>query len=362
MYGNIIFNVVATLKSGASFAVWDNPRFYRTLSSLCIGLLVFIAIVNYLIDPYEVYGTRILPGVENNYYHVKLDLFKKADSMTRVLILGSSRAFSIDPDVVEEILGEQCFNFAVPGARAETYYSILKTVLDDYDCPIDTLIIGVDPEAFHPSIPIEPEARFIPGFSKNFIYDKNGHASAMERFLILISMDQFNESCATIDNYFLNRTGRRKMEFFEDGYSVWTTRDSEIRDGTFDLEALLRKRIGTYAERSLYLTEFTDLGESRKKYWEDLITICDQRGITLYVYMTPEHPDLYGSLMSKGAGGIFGKVRDYLDTTVSENGWVFRDYTNCEEAGLSPDLFYDEIHMRPENNTRLARNLLTSPQ
>jgi hypothetical protein len=265
---------------------------------------------------------------------------------------------AFDPDVVEELTGWRTFNFAVPGARTETFYSILRLAIEDYNSPIKALIIGVDPESFHPTLPIQSEARYIEEYAKYFIHDKAGKASIWEKLGLLFSLDQFDESFGSVRNFIKERAGKSKMEYFPNGYSVYVQKEQEIASGTFDLQGQLDQRVRKYPDRSLFLSEFTGLSDVRKQYWEDMLAICRERGIRVYAFLPPTHPKLYDYLMSVGAGDIFSKVADYLEASVIGNDGVFRDYTNLESFGGNPDDFYDEIHMRPQNGELLLENLL----
>jgi hypothetical protein len=323
-------------------------------------VLGFVVGLNLLVDPFAIYGTGILPRAEVNYYQKKLELFENYNPKPECLIIGSSRVFALDPVAVEGLTGLRTFNFAVPGAHTETFYSILRLALEDYNSPIKTLIIGVDPESFHPTIPIQSEARYIGEYAKYFIHDEAGKASVFEKLGLLFSLGQLDESIGSVRNYLKSRAGISKMEYFPNGYSVYVQREQEIADGTFNLQERMDQRVRKYPDRSLFLTEFTGLSDVRKQYWEDMLAICREKGIKVYAFLPPTHPQLYQFLESVGAFDIFGDVSDYLRSSVVGSGGIFRDYTNLESFNGNPDDFYDEIHMRPQNGELLLRDLLGS--
>lgn len=332
--------------------------FVRNLIITVAWVLVFVVIVNLLVDPFAIYGTGIFPRSEVNYYEKKLGLFENYDREVECLIIGSSRVLAFDPDVVEGLTGWESFNFAVPGARTETFYSILQLAIEDYDAPLKAVIIGVDPESFHPTLPIQPEARYIDQFAKYFIHHGAGHASIWERLGLLFSLDQFDESLGSIRNYIKSRAGRSKMEYFPNGYSVYVQREQEISDGTFNLQERLDQRVRKYPDRSLFLSEFTEMSEVRIQYWEDMLEICRENGIIVYAFLPPTHPQLYDLLESAGAWEIFGEVSDYIESSMENTDGTFLDYTDIGSFNGNPDDFYDEIHMRPQNGELLLQDLL----
>jgi len=345
-------------ETGLSKPLMSFSAFWRVITLTFAVVILATAALNVLVDPFDIYGVGLLPRSEVNYYEMKLELFDEFDPRPEALIIGSSRVLAFDPDVVEEMIGERCFNFSVAGAKAETFYAILRLALDDYDAPIHTVILGVDPESFHPAMPIQPESRFVSAYAKYFIHDPSGQATMAERLSLLLTLDQTSESISSIQTYLKERTGQAKMEFRDDGFATWIQREREIEEGTYDLQSRLDQRIRKYPERSLRLSEFTALDETRKEYWEDFLQLCEDKGIRVYAFLPAMHPQLLEVLNNLDAGRILGEVADYLDDTVSESGGVFRDYTDIRSFGGDPDLFYDEIHMRPENGEKLLKDLL----
>ena len=94
------------------------------------------------------------------------------------------------------------------------------------------------------------------------------------------------------------------------------------------------------------------------KYWQDFLDLCHENGIEIYAYVPAYHPRLYDLLMELGGGEILVEVSDYLESTVTLQGGIYRNYMNIESFEGNPDFFYDEIHMRPENADLLIENLL----
>ena len=336
---------------------WSRPTFWRTFLIVWACILAFVALLNVIVDPFRLYGVAIFPRAEVNNYEEKLQLFKAYQPPPSALILGSSRVMSFDPDVVTRLTGRRCFNFSVPGAKTETYYAILKIALDS-GAPIDTIIVGVEPEAFHPTMPIEPEARFLPEYSRFFIHDPHGQATVWERISRILTLDQTSESISSLQRVLKKKAGMSKLEYRADGFSVQTQREEEIAAGTFDINAIIDSRIRKYPERSLQLSQFKGLSERRKEYWRDFLALCREHGIKVYAFMPPYHPRLLSLLDSLGAGRILGEVSDYLRSTVAEVDGTYEDFTNIDSFGGDPELFYDEIHMRPPNGAKLLEKLL----
>ncbi len=332
------------------------------LAITSLMVIVCSAVLNLVIDPFDLYGLGLFPRTVMNHYQIKLGLIQEFDPPPEALILGSSRAYALDPDVVEGTLGQRCFNFSVPSAKAETYYSILRLMLEEFDAPIDTIILAVDPETFHPTLPIQSEARYIEEYARYFVYNDAAQATVWDRIALLPTLDQTTESFGSIHKLFQKSTGVKWMDYRDDGYSTFTQREQEISEGTFDLQSRLDNRIGKYPERSLRLSDFTGLCEVRQRYWEDFIELCRENDITVYAFMPVEHPQLHEFMLELGADEIFNSVSEYLGGTLAYEGWVYRDFTDIEEFDGDPDEFYDEIHLRPDNADRVLQSLMSSEE
>ena len=334
------------------------PAFWRIVAAAFAGVIILAALLNFIVDPYGIYGVHLLPRTEINFYEKKLELFSNYQPPAEALIVGSSRGIALDPDMVEELTGKRAFNFSVPGAKAETFYATLRLAVEDFGDPVDELILAVDPESFHPTMPIQPESVYMAQCSRYFIYNPDVQAGWAERVGLLFTLDQTSESIDSLGSVLKASMGRQKMEFRDDGYSTWVQREREIAEGTYNLESVLETRIRKYPERSLMLSSFTHLGETRMKYWEDFLDLCEERGVKVYAFLPPYHPRLSEVLHNFGADGILSEVSEYLEATVESHGGAYRDFRDIRSFGGDPNLFYDEIHMRPENATLLLENLL----
>ncbi|MCX6646307.1 MAG: hypothetical protein NTY09_08120, partial [bacterium] len=58
------------------------------------------------------------------------------------------------------------------------------------------------------------------------------------------------------------------------------------------------------------------------------------------------------------ADALYTEVRTYLEETISENGGVFRDYTEVSSFDGDPEDFIDAVHLNSENGDILLRHLL----
>ena len=337
---------------------WAQKWFWRWLVSVVGVMIVLTIILNIVVNPFKLYYFNFFPPAEVNVRELKGDLIRKAIPPPQVLIIGSSRVMSFDPEYVTRLTGQPCFNFGGPAAMAEDYYATLRYVREDCGAPIDTVIVGVDLEAFHPTLPTQAQGRFLADYAKYYSQKENPDELLVKRLTMLLSMEQTGESIAVLQRALRREAGRPNMEYRNDGMAIMASREADIKKGKFNLEQRIALRVRRYPERSLALPSYTDLSATRRDYWMKFLDYCGDNGIKIYAFMTPYHPEVLQVIRLQGGVRVIDKVHDYVSQTTSAAHVTFRDYTQVGNFGGDPELFYDEIHMRPENCNRLLWSLL----
>jgi hypothetical protein len=342
---------------GKSRNDWTSPRIWRAYCVTSIALLVLVAAGNMLIDPLDIYGSTLFEPWTVNRYERKLDLAEKVEIPPNVLIIGNSRMESFDPDQVKGITGEPCFNWALPAAGTSTYLAVLDLALNQCNFPLDTVIVGIDPVAFHPSGFVHAQARMVPEYAREFGLDPRW-SILRQRIFRLLTIDQTGASLLVLRREIVNAGSPPRLEYRADGMANYPFREESILSGEYNLQKVLDERVPVYPEASFGLYEFRELPESSKAEWMRFLDICTKRDIRVYVFILPMHPQLREAMTEAGADSILTQVTDYVKRTVEEQGGTFRDYTGVESCGGSGDDFYDEVPMRPENCRKILDALL----
>jgi len=336
----------------------SKPQFTAILAIVCVVTIVLVATFNYVVDPFDLYGISVVEPYQFNRYERKLEFFRAFQPPPEALIIGDSRVESFDPDLVEELTGLRCFNWAQPSARLETVLATLKIAVEESNAPIEMIIISTDPMLFHPSDWISPQARMVPACSKYFANDP-ALLNLKERVVRLITVEQTESSIMALRREF-GVGDLPLVRYREDGMAIYPRREDALETGTYDLEAALEARVPVYPYEILGIEKFTSLSETRKELWSEFVEICIERGIKIYAFMPPMHPRLWTFLNELDSAWIYEETAQYIETTVTEAGGVFRNYTDLESIHGDPELFWDEVHMHPENTELLLRNLLAS--
>lgn len=292
-------------------------------------------------------------------YDKKLDLFKEMEPKPSALILGNSKVNSIDPEIVTEITGLSCYAWGLPDAKKEVSLASLQMALEEYNAPIDLIIIGVDPEVFHPTVGIHPQAWTSPEYTKS-LGNERGVIVHILNVARLISIGQTRMSMVVLAYTLMRKDLPDSFNVRPDGFvqfdiDVETLSDEELQR---HLE-MIREAFGRYVSDKWRPGEFTSLSERRKQYWVDFLNICAERDIMVYAMIPPVHPELVEMLYDSGAGPIFDETEQFVLSTMEGREWVFRNLLLLESFDGDPLLFRDEVHMLQANGELLVRELLS---
>lgn len=317
--------------------------------------------LNFAVDPFLIYGTGLFEPYRINNYIEKAEMLQDQEPLPEVLIFGSSRVGSVDPELVQELTGKTCYNWGAPTTGVAGFNAMIRMALDDYGAPVKLVIIGVDPEVFHPDRSIHPQAWAAPMYLPYFgdVGIKMIFKRFKRIFMQLFTWEQTSSSFAVLGRELGIATTETPIKYRDDGYTYYTEHDTRIADGTFNLEDRITNRLLAYPDINNCFTSSDSPSQSKMDKWIEFLEYCDEKGIQVFVYTSPMHPRFLDLLSELGADPSLEEISEFLDTTTSEHGGIFRDFTHIENFNGDRDLFYDEVHMRKENNDRMLRILLS---
>jgi hypothetical protein len=342
------------VKSGKG---WSNKKIGLTISIFFITTLLLLAAANFIVNPFGIYPTRIVQNNNNNFRREKYRLFKVFNVEPDTLIIGSSRAMTMNPDDVMTRIPSCCFNYAVPSATAEDYYAVVSLLMDDFGIPLQRIILAVDYEAFNPAEPLQSEIRYFPAYAKHLVLSKGVTANTVEKLALLISYQQTDETVKVLRRTLLKNTEEPKIKLERDGYTIQVEREKEIADGTFNLERILSKRVRKYPERSLKLSHYRSLDPKRLEYLELFLNFCDENGIIVDAYITPYHPTLWSVLDQQPNRNNLDEFKVELTSRFEAHGVVLHDFSHIESFKGDQSRFYDEIHPMPDTQAKILDSI-----
>lgn len=287
-----------------------------SLFTLSIILSGIILIVNFTVDPYNITKYNIL-HIKHKFARddrtEKVNYFTTKTKVDNILI-GSSRVYSMNPEIVSNILGGTTYNFGVGTATVEDHLGILLYLKKLHKLP-KNLIIGVDFYTFNPDIPANKY--FLANKELNFL----SYSSYKEDYLAkFFSVDAFRASFKTLSNHFFNKNKKPRFDSngFAGSYEDYSKRNTQLDDMNAKKELLEVKPL-FYSNY-----EYNHIDKKRIAYYEQIKKICKENNINLYIFPTPLSPTLLNIIkQNKNMRSAFSEFTNYLST--------FEHFTNMYE-------------------------------
>lgn len=255
-------------------------------STFILSLTIFS--VNFIVDPYNITKYNLLK-IKSKFARddrtEKTNFFTSLDRFDNILI-GSSRVYSINPQIPSDILGGTTYNFGIGTATVEDHLGILLYLKKENKLP-KNLIIGVDFYTFNPDIP--PNKYFLANKYLNFLSYSNYQEDYLSKFF---SIDAFRASVKTLKNHLKNKN--EKPRFDQNGWGG-SYEDFSIRNSDLDLMEV-KKEIPQNISMFYSNLEYKHIGEKKVQYYEEIKKISIEHNINLYIFTTPLHPNLLNVL------------------------------------------------------------------
>lgn len=123
-------------------------RFVAVFLGLMALALALHGGFNFLIDPYDLYGSPLPLERSRTVRSLKLELLRRAEPIPEALILGSSRVRMLDPAIAGQRFGRRFFHAGGPVGGTADWLSITRYAVEDLGYPIRLVILGVDAPSF----------------------------------------------------------------------------------------------------------------------------------------------------------------------------------------------------------------------
>ncbi len=336
---------------------WTSRRIGITVAVSFLSTLILIGALNFMVNPYGIYSSRVVQNTDSNIRKEKFRLFKVFNLEPDTLIIGSSRAMTMNPDDVMTRVPSYCFNYAVPSATAEDYFAILSLLTGDIGIYVQRVILAVDYEAFNPAEPLHSEIRYYPPYAKHLILSKGVTANTAEKLILLMSFQQTDESAKTLRKVLIKKKDNPKIRIERNGLAIQVEREKEIEEGNFNLDKILAKRVRKYPERSLKLSKYDSLDKKRLEYLELFLNFCNDNDIIVNAYITPYHPSLWSVLNEHPNRDKLDEFTVELTSRFRAHGIELKDYSHIASFGGDESKFYDEIHPMPDTQAKILDSL-----
>lgn len=328
-----------------------NGNLLKSLGFGFVSMIVFVIITNFLVNPRGIYGPSFFPTLVTNMRNKKVNDFNNLDESPDLVIIGSSRALSINPDYVEKKTGLSTYNFGVTGTYLDEYLVILRYIFDQEKTNppkvilIDRLGFSVNPSMTAARAPFQ----FFP-----YIEKENRSEILANRLSNLIDLHQLTESLYVLQ-FFMSD---------QDYQPVWTVSKNGFGVPRFEenleeaMETSLADRIDRVPCDNFY-------PEKGIPIIEEMVALAAQHHSILIFYTSPNQPDYLTRLKdqeenqdakSSNEATCGQEVSNFYAQVEESNQHVYSVlFSSPEEFGGFTDEqgYYDGTHMTQANSILL---------
>lgn len=309
----------------------DYRRFNR-LMTLVAGVLATIAVTNALVDPYGLWGSPALRGLnaakpsraENDRVYIAAELHR---FRPRAIILGTSTARHIDPEHFGDLSGVVAYNTGVANASPREMKALLDCAIR-MQPEVSSVIIGLDFLSFNANNPYPPT------FSEALLGRYPWPTTDL--LATVLSGDALVESAKTVS---ANVTAPDQATYRREAPV-----DDDHRPGR--PEAFRTYLPVVMANPALY--PGYELDESRARDLEAILALCEDRGIEVRMFITPMHAAHLDAIYDTGLGDEY----ELWVRRMAASGpvWDFSGYNSVttEPVRDTMDFYRDPLHFNSD--------------
>ncbi len=325
--------------------------FFLTLLLLLCGT----ALLSWLVDPLGVFGTRLLPPILTADRDQKAALLRLRAPRPTQLILGSSRAKTIDPRCLSRLTGEPAFNFAVNGASSDDLLAILRYLRATHH-PLQTLVVGVDPEMLQgPGGPL-------PGLKTSRVLGPFAGTSAPDPITSLgadlLGWQNVSAAVRSVWSRVAHADSVPSTVIEPDGRQRYPRIEAALQGGTFGSAEQVAGSIPGILRR---YESFDQLNPDRIGVLQDFAREARQAGISIIAFIPPVHP-----AFERGARATAWRARTeetvlLLRRLEREGSLRYFDSQALPDIGADSTAFVDALHFLAPVADRLTESLFNRP-
>jgi hypothetical protein len=334
----------------------DRPGVFIARSlSLFVLLLVSVMAFNYILNPLGIYPTSYFQPVVLNHdttYLFKTNLYDNMNPPPEIVVLGSSRSFTVPPAHITQVTGLPALNASVHGGSLSDFLQFTRHMVDEGHPP-RVIIIGLSTELIVRKGRQQKQAA-APSTRKN---KKVRTPSSTERILgtstyrsinefkadlshdvdlvrQLVSWYQTEQSIRQLEKELKGRAARN-YRFDKDGLTHFRTRRS------------LDKSVQYYIANEFWGGLFSTVDEidpGGVDMLETLLELCRENDIKVIIYLPPWHPKMLAVYEQQNFPRLKAEYLDLLASLQDEYDLTVHDMTTVESFGGDETMFIDGVH------------------
>jgi len=312
--------------------------------SWLVGLLLSLGVVLSLfvyVDPHGRLIANRFPSIVPAARAVKIEFYKNLGMTPEIIIMGSSRAFTLSPKYLEKQTGYETFNMAVDKGRTDDFGIQLKYILNQSDSFPYILIIEFNQGSLPLINQLNPDTQPISLIS---YMPFNSAVLVVEATV----KDTFSLQALSDSIYLLTlpdiHTADRKTRFEADGLGI--IKPVEVK------EQKVKKKKSNHGGQfqKMYCDSLPN--ELNKQGFEDMLSVALENNIGIVLYESPMNGAYYDAAYNADPERFTECrqiLREYLGSLATTHPNVFfRDLSGYEAVNsLEENGFFDIIHLKP---------------
>lgn len=318
-----------------------------------VALLVMAALlgaavgVTVAVDPRGEWGSPMgyQPLVLADPYQHKLDLYRAyGEEPPELVLLGSSRMATFDPDDWPGASANGSFNYGLSGAGGHDLEVVLRHLLAD-DEDLQTLVLNLDAFSLL-------DGRRSTVLQSTAYDDLTGHPPPTQplagRLLASATARHVYESAEVLRRTHLTGYPEPHWTFDPDGLRHEPGTDRQRAAGTFDLDAVVADQYTPVQLRD-FTGQTRDYDDDLAQRIADLLRGALLRGVEVHLLFPPYAPAALDRLET--LPDPWQRIRQMTGSflPLCGEGLHLHDFTDGDALGLDPTGYYDGHHLTPEN-------------
>jgi hypothetical protein len=310
--------------------------FLRRLVITTLALMMGVGAFNYVVNPFGLYPPHVFESIELNTRTNKMNSYAAYSSAPQIIVLGSSRSFSVDPTQIENLWHYSAFNASMAGALIQDYLAFLRYIEQAGRFP-KIVIINLAPEVFEILSDLyipEPNGLlwdYVDRADPNYLLKRG-----FDRVTRLFSKEQMETSIRVLQTKITKQSVFYPYTFDANGLGHFNV----INLGA---DALAPNVLAS----NLWVTRFSQFHPEHYRFdqLQQILELAKEQHIQVIGYMPPYHPAMYKVLLERTD---FTKIVNYISgqlaTFEEEYPFHYVNFTGSDAFSDGDAMFYDIAH------------------
>jgi len=319
---------------------------FMLATAILLMAILFLAI---LIDPHNDFGTGLFKPLVITNRTEKINYLKNILNKPQIMILGSSRVYDMDPDLIKKITGKNAYNASVSYARSEDHWAMISLFVKDFKINPETIVVGLNLGELN-NDDIEPQ-------------------TINNKYLTRHLNITFYQKISALYKSFKNSINQQYLRdifvsLFKIRVDEKTDRVNFLENGKIDTPASYYSFSGTdrvadtYSRATNLFKNFDQLNPMRKLYLEKFIAFANQNNIKIKLVLLPMPDETIEKLRKDtNYSQIYSEFKSYVDGLHLAYQFYFYDFSSVDKFNGLSDSFSDSTHPGPKNIDLITKKI-----